>query len=108
MEHTPGPWKVEHIGEPNDIWFLFDTSGRQLADIFGHHDDSEASTDPSSKEGAANASLIKEAPNLLALLQELLQHGTFRVGWIALDDGLLGYEWALRTQDAISKATGGA
>ena len=59
MKHTKGPWSLNYVGDPNDLWILDGKDKAYLADIYGAHGPEDAMTH---EEGEANAELIAQAP----------------------------------------------
>lgn len=69
--HTKGPWTLNYVGTPNDLWILDGKDKAYLADIYGAHGPEDAITH---EEGEANARLIASAPELLEALQTIAKH----------------------------------
>jgi hypothetical protein len=62
LKHTPGPWRIT-----TDFIGVHDEDGRQIASL-----DSEGSPEIDEDESLANAYLMAAAPEMLALLKEVL------------------------------------
>ncbi len=80
--HTPGPWGSGKLGNDADQWAINDESGRTIG--LSYH-------------GEANARIIAASPELLAVLQEIIE----------MDPDGLPPTLRLRGQIAIAKAEGG-
>ena len=96
MGHTPGPWRASE-GWPSDLWNV-DMPGRKWSLLVARHDED---FDMPVEEVQANARLIAAAPELLAVLRELVLYDE---GCCVL--GCYGYEVLLRCKAAIAKAEG--
>jgi hypothetical protein len=91
-KHTPGPWQynAKLSGSENHRGFsICNEHGWALADV--------QPADEDGIEGEFNASLIATAPDLLAVLQELIDIEGPQPGTVA---------WADKARAAIAKATG--
>lgn len=93
MTHTPGPWKVT-VDERGQIVRASDSSGRPIAFMWMNGDDM-----------VANASLIAEAPTLLAIAQRVADDFTktpLKTG----DEHEADLAWRGRVRAAIARAIG--
>ena len=68
-QHTPGPWHVNTSGVIVDVRHVVDGRERIVARI------STRDTMEKSADEVADAQLIAEAPELLTLLQEIVDRG---------------------------------
>lgn len=96
-KHSPGPWHVRPNGADSSPFDIDDVRGRQIgAAIFGPTNGVE--------EARANAHLMAEAPELLAVASRAL--GYFR--WMAAQDSDFTPDpaWLLALETAIARATG--
>lgn len=96
QEHTPGPWQVGCRLDAR----VFDAEAANILLITGPRWDvayaAHLATDGNSAEQEANAKLIAAAPDLLALLQELVDIEGPQPGHVT---------WANKVKAAIAKAT---
>ncbi len=97
-KHTPGPWRPHHTG-----------ATRVIANVPGHEGETHticntwsSPLSPPRTEAAANARLIAAAPDLLAVVEALMQ--AERDGYT----GSLPHALILMYRDAHAKAKGGA
>lgn len=97
-KHTPGPWTIDER-RIRDGYYAAITAPKwhALADVVVRMSDEEEDQ----PEGVANAKLIAAAPDLLDVLQRMLDHGE-RCNWFA-DRG--DYELVSEAREAIEKAT---
>jgi hypothetical protein len=116
--HTPGPWFATGNSSFDTLVRAHDAkSGRRIADTFA--------SQPSVKKGAtteevraaalrqgrtneANARLIAAAPEMLALLQKLIDRetGAWHLSSLELDCGVWGDELEAEIKALVAKATG--
>jgi len=96
MGHTPGPWLASEDW-PSDLWNV-DMPGRKWSLLVARHDED---FDMPVEEVQANARLIAAAPELLAVLRELVHYDEG-----SSEQGSYGYEVLLRCKAAIAKAEG--
>lgn len=91
MSHTPGPWRLGKCGGSvvADVPIQDGICGSDCVEYYGGHLIAESVT-------PSNAKLIAAAPDLLALLQELIDIEGPQPGHIM---------WANKVKVAIEKAT---
>ena len=88
--HTPGPWIAKPTAghEIHGQSAVYGPDGKDIAIVY---------------DGAANARLIASAPELLAILQRIIDRAT-----APLSDGGIDYSDVDAARAAIAAATGGA
>lgn len=96
-KHTPGPWTMDEVRTDSGRAFRIGSgemlrAGKGCCIIYDDHGGGD-------NERKANARLIVTAPDLLTLLQELIDIEGPQPGSSA---------WAVKVQAAIAKATGDA
>jgi len=94
-QHTPGPWMRTH----GSGRYYIKTDKQSIATVFSSNGEFGCPTNPTSEQASANARLIAAAPELLALLIELVDMEGPQPGTSA---------WGDKARAAIAKATGGA
>lgn len=101
-KHTPGPWVITPgLYGPaifQDTPLAGTLSGRLVCDVFQRPCEPDTTT--------ADARLIAAAPDLLGLLEELLENGTCFYSAIELDHDFDGEAWGERVRAIIAKAEG--
>ena len=94
--HTPGPWGIERTSGHNWIGPMRRKPSRKVAEIVCHTD-REGLTDSAMFRNDANAQVIAEAPEMLALIIEAID---------ADDKGPREWEdWNNRAKAIVERAT---
>lgn len=87
-QHTPGPWTLWHH---KDSWAWYIDAGSVQMQI-------TRTSDAGALQIDANARLIAESPEMLALLQQAIRHPMVTEG----------SEWWTKVRIVVAKATGSA
>lgn len=100
-KHTAGPW---HVGmRPGPI--IYGPLGEQVADLRGERKTTVIELD----EAVANTKLIAAAPELLEILNRILEaHDTQHIHGATMEEAKLCPAYADMARHAIQKATGSA
>jgi hypothetical protein len=72
MSHTPAPWKIGHR-----INLIIGPKGESIANCEFTHSNSKQAIKPTPRECEANALLIATAPDLLEILEILVEQGFY-------------------------------